>query len=127
VFDHRAFTLLEILFVLLIVAFLTAATLKHWDSLIEHHQTMAVVAGVAELNARETFIWAKTLVSEPGWQDDDGIFMQIDTDLGKDFTWQAPGPSAAGGRLAFQNRFVEKLERLPSTAQNPGRWRIHEP
>lgn len=125
--DDRGFTLIEILFVLLIVGFLTVISLEKWDQLVERHGQMALFGGVAELNARETMLWAKDRVSKQSWRNDVTFFSTMDTDLGRDFEWLAPGPSPAGGRLSFQGRFTVDLERRPSTAQSPGRWTAHDP
>lgn len=123
--NEKAFTLLEILFVLLIVGFLAAESLRRWDELIEKHGRMAVFAGVAELNSRETMMWAKVMVSEKGWLGDAALFSEFDTDLGKDFKWLKPGPSVQGGRLSFQDRFIVEVGRVQSSKEHPGRWQIH--
>ena len=125
--NNRAFSLLEILFVLLIIGFLAAGSLKRWDALVEEYGRMVVYAGTAELNAREKFVWAKAVISEKGWQSDDTLFLRLDTNLGKDYVWLEKGPSIDGGRFAFQDRFRYTLVRFPSTAENPGRWQNHEP
>ena len=126
-YNDLAFTLLEILFVLLIIGFLAAGALKRWDSMVEEYGRMVVHAGVAELNAREKFVWAKAVVSEKGWQGDAGLFSSLDTNLGKDYVWMGKGPGITGGRLLFQGRFRFSLDRFPSTAKTPGRWKNHEP
>ncbi|WP_459922324.1 type II secretion system protein [Desulfatiferula olefinivorans] len=123
----QGFTLLEVLFVLVIVAFLTVITLERWDELVEEHRIRAVSACVAELNARETMVWAQTLVSTGHWPGDEFLFSKLDNDLGRDFHWAKSGPLIQGGRIVFQGHIAVALERLPSTAQTPGRWRVHEP
>lgn len=125
--DTKGFTLLEILFVLVIVAFLTVITLERWEELVDEHRMRAVSACVAELNARETMVWAQALVSTRHWPGDEFLFSKLDGDLGRDFHWAKSGPLIQGGRIVFQGHITVALERLPSTAQSPGRWRIHEP
>lgn len=123
----KAFTLLEILFVLLIIGFLAAGSLNRWDAMIDEYGRMVVYAGVAELNAREKFVWAKAVVSEEGWQGDAALFSILDTDLGNDFTWMDQEPTVTGGRLAFQDMFTFDLDRMPSKTETPGRWMNHGP
>jgi prepilin-type N-terminal cleavage/methylation domain-containing protein len=125
--NENAFTLLEILFVLIIIGFLTAGFLKRWDELVERYGRMAVLAGVAELNYREKMVWAKAVVSKEGWQGDAALFSELDTDLGDDFMWMDKRPTITGGHLAFQDIFTFDLSRTPSTAETPGRWINHGP
>lgn len=125
--NDKAFTLLEILFVLLIIGFLSAGSLRKWDAMVEEYGRMVVNAGVAELNAREKFVWAMAVVSKEGWQSDAALFSHLDTNLGKDYAWIGQGPVMDGGRLSFQDRFVFSLVRFPSRAKTPGRWQNHEP
>ncbi|MBU1172921.1 MAG: type II secretion system GspH family protein [Proteobacteria bacterium] len=122
--DEKAFTLLEILFVLLIVGFLAAASLKRFGELTDKHVKMGLIAGRAELNARESLIWANGKLSKTGWQDDATLFSFMDTDLGKDYAWTMD-PSAKGGRLVFLGRYSRDLDREASTKAHPGRWRVH--
>ena len=125
--DSNAFTLLEVLFVLLIIGFLAAGSLYRWDYLVNKYGRMVVHAGVAELNSRETLVWAKVVVSDKGWQDDALLFSKLDKNLGEDYTWLDHGPDNHGGRISFQDMFTFVLVRLPSTATSPGNWRKHEP
>jgi prepilin-type N-terminal cleavage/methylation domain-containing protein len=126
VLDARGFTLLEILFVLVIVGFLAVITLERWDALLVRNQTMAVYAAVAELNARETLVWARVKISETGWQGDASLFSEFDADLGEDFSWTGSPPLTSGGQISFQDRFMVSLARNPSTSRTPGRWTIHD-
>lgn len=125
--DKNAFTLLEVLFVLLIVGFLAAGSLRHWNKMIEEYGWQVAYAGVAELNAREKLIWARAVVSDSGWHDDVILFSTLETDLGNDFNWRSNDPTITGGQLEFQDMFTFELRRLPSSHKTPGHWRIHEP
>ena len=124
--DERAFTLLEILAVLLIVGFLVAASLHRLDVLVGKHARMAVHSGVAELNCREKMLWARVKLGDKGWRNDQILFSQLDTDLGKEFQWKNKAPAVGGGRLLFQNKSEFVLKRQVSTDESPGRWVVHE-
>jgi prepilin-type N-terminal cleavage/methylation domain-containing protein len=84
--NQKAFTLLEILAVLLIVGFVSAASLYRLEQLTSRHTRMVVYAGVAELNCREKMLWANEKLSAKGFLGDKMLFSKLDTELGKDYT-----------------------------------------
>lgn len=120
--DERAFTLLEILMVLLIVGFLTAASLHRFDVVMKRHNRMVVFAAVAELNCREKLIWANEKLASRGFRNDPTIFSKLDPDLGKDYSWKTQSPAINGGLLVFQEKLEFTLKRMPSNETSPGKW-----
>lgn len=120
--NEKAFTLLEILAVLLIVGFLAAASLHRLDEITGKHKRMVVFAGVAELNCREKMLWANEKLSARGFQNDSELFRKMDSDLGKDYTWKHKKPSIDGGYLVFQETMAFRLKRMASSDVSPGRW-----
>lgn len=120
--DERAFTLLEILMVLLIVGFLSAASLHRFDVVSKRHSRMVVFAGVAELNCREKMIWANEKLAARKFWSDKAIFSRLDKNLGNDYSWKTQGPAIDGGLLVFQNKLEFRLNRIPSTDTRPGGW-----
>jgi prepilin-type N-terminal cleavage/methylation domain-containing protein len=120
--NEKAFTLLEILMVLLIVGFLAAASLYRFEELTGKHARMVVYAGVAELNCREKMAWAAEKLGDRGYQNDRALFSKLDMDLGKDYLWKHRAPAIDGGWLVFQKKMEFRLKRLPSSDESPGRW-----
>jgi hypothetical protein len=123
--DEKAFSLFELLAVLLIVSFLVAASLPRFEELTEKNIRMAVFGGLSELNCRETMVWANEKLNQAGWRSDGELFKKLDKDLGKDFIWKDKDPGPDGGCIIFQNRNDFILIRQASTNESPGRWFVH--
>lgn len=120
--NEKAFTLLEILAVLLIVGFLSAASLHRLDQLTSQHTRMVVYAGVAELNCREKMLWVNEKLSAKGFLSDKALFFKLDTELGKDYSWKHKAPAIDGGCLVFQKSMEFRLKRMAASDTSPGRW-----
>lgn len=120
--NEKAFTLLEILAVLLIVGFLAAASLHRLDELTGNHKRMVVYAGVAELNCREKMLWANEKLSAHGFLGDKVLFSKLDKELGKDYAWKHKAPAIDGGCLVFQKSMEFSLKRTAASDTSPGRW-----
>ncbi len=121
--NSRGFTLIEIIAVLVLLGMLAALAIPRFVDLDQNAKDRAIDSGIAELNGRESLVWADAKVSAAGWQDDATLFATMDTSLGAaHYTWVV-GPTAAGGNLSFQSGTPINLLRTPSTSLSPANWR----
>ena len=121
--DSRGFTLIEIIAVLVILGMMAALAIPRFINLDQNAKDRAIDSGIAELNGRESLVWADAKVSSTGWQDDATVFATMDTSLGAaHYSW-AVGPTVAGGSLSFQAGTPVVLTRTPSTSLSPANWR----
>lgn len=119
---QKGFTLLEIIATLVILSILAAIAVPRYINLDESARQKAVDAGVAELNGRETLVWSNIKISASGYQDDNGLWPQMNTDLGADYAWDGSPPDQSGGSLSFKAGTGVPLNRTGSTDINPGNW-----
>jgi len=96
--------------------------IPRYISLDESAKQRAIVAGIAELNGRETLTWSNIKISESGWIDDNRTYSIIDLNLGNDYLWASDDPDEAGGTLRFKNSIAVPLTRTGSTNLQPGHW-----
>ena len=120
--NQDGFTLIEIITVLIILSVLAAIAVPKYIDLDAHAKGHGIEAGIAEMNGRESLVWANSKLASPsGWQNDAQVYANIDTDLGADYTWTI-GPNAAGGTISFQSDVTAELERSPSENGKPAHW-----
>ncbi len=116
------FTLIEIIVVLIILSILAVLSVPKFVDLGENAKIKAFEAAVSELNGRENLVWLDTKNSRIGWIDDATLFARIDYDLGPSYNWKSSA-EIDGGKLYFKNEEA-KLDRSPSTAISPARWKM---
>jgi prepilin-type N-terminal cleavage/methylation domain-containing protein len=120
--QESGLTLIEIIVVLIILSILAVLSVPKFIDLGENAKIKAFEAAVAELNSREKLVWLDTKNSTIGWIDDATLFAKIDYDLGSSYRWKSSA-EIDGGKLYFQNEEA-KLDRSPSTAISPARWKM---
>jgi prepilin-type N-terminal cleavage/methylation domain-containing protein len=138
--DEKGFTLIEVISVLIILGILSAVAVPKYIALEDDARNRAVDAGIAELNGREKLMWAKFLLADGRYTDDQTVFDSMIAgeyyDLGEDYKWRnnindplsiIVNPKITGDGLAFQKMKTGiRLQRLPSSRGQPAIW-IREP
>lgn len=119
---ESGFTLIELMAVLVIMGVIASVAVKKYTNITTHAEKRAILAGVAELNSRETLFWANHLIASGGYGGDDPVWSQmaLNTDLGTAYQWTI-GPTKFGGELSFGSQ-SEILTRSTSTQLSAAKW-----
>lgn len=140
--DERGFTLIEVISVLIILGVLSAVAVPKYIALEDDARNRAIDAGIAELNGREKLMWARFLLADGGYTNDEDLFKDSVNsmiaggyyDLGENYKWGSrtnltdlfaivTNPDIDGGALRFQGMKTSvKLQRLPSSREQPAIW-----
>ena len=118
--NHKGFTLLEMMSVLVILGVMTSVGVKKYDILSETADLTAIQAGVRELNTQEALVWIDMKLSDTGWTADVDVYNAVEKNLGQGYRW-TPGPAITGGTLHYDSQSVT-LVRTQSTRQDVGSW-----
>lgn len=116
------FTLVELIAVLAIFGILASLSIPRFIDVSSNASKQALISSVAELNGRESLTWCKIKLTTTGWVDDEGVFSQMNTDLGTNYRW-SPKAKINGGKLHYKDQMI-KLNRESSTTSDSGKWAI---
>ena len=117
---ESGFTLIELMAMLVILGVVLSVAVKKYTNISTHAEKRAILAGITELNVRETLFWANHLIANGGYTGDDPVWTMMDTDLGSGYQWTI-GPTKLGGELSFGNQ-TEILTRTASNQLSAGKW-----
>ena len=119
--NQKGFTLVEVTAVIVIIGVLASVTIRRFDILSDSANSRALVAGITELNVRESLTWTNVKLSDGGWQEDQQVWDALDKNLDS-FTWGAgDSPDRTGGTLEFNSNSIT-LTRIASTTKNAALW-----
>ena len=119
--NQKGFTLIEIITVLVLLSVLYAIAVPKYIELEQNAQQKVFDGAIAELNGRESLVWANLKISGTGYQDDAQLMLVVNHNLGTDYVWQSGHPAAAGGNLTFGAKTVT-LNRTLSDVSKPAVW-----
>ena len=120
--NQKGFTLIEMMAMLVILGVVASVLAKKYIVIADTAALRGIHVGIAELNSRETLTWANHLFAPDGFQGDDFVWDDMDSDLGHSYDW-TDGPNNSGGTLLFRGQ-SKLVHREKATGEAAAAWHL---